>query len=215
MQTGKFIVLEGIDGSGTTTQATELIKWLISKGIPAISTQEPTDGPIGKLIRQFLSGEIQVGYRKQSVLLSLFAADRAMHSESIEANIRNGTWVISDRYLASSMAYQSLDSRFDPAIIYQHNVDIYPADLTILLDVPACLAMTRIKNRNEKPEIFENLDFLLKTEKCYQELTENYTRGQYPNLGFLKVVDGQKSIIEVTEELKVSILNSFPKDLKP
>ncbi len=103
---GRFIVLEGLDGAGTTTQAALLAEWLGARG-EVVQTREPTAGPIGRLIRSSLRAEPDSP--AETSLPWLFAADRAEHlTRVIEPALARGAWVISDRYYHSSLAYQSL-----------------------------------------------------------------------------------------------------------
>src|SRR3954464_11602121 len=110
---GRFVVLEGIDGAGTTTQVARLAERLRKDGgQPVRVTREPSDGPIGSLVRQVLTGRIVIpGGRAPggATMALLFAADRMDHVESdIEPFLGQGGIVVSDRYDASSLAYQSV-----------------------------------------------------------------------------------------------------------
>ena len=111
---GRFVVIEGIDGAGTTTQTSRLAVRLRSHGRAVRTTREPSDGPVGVLIRQVLSGRIVApGGRAPgwSTMALLFAADRMDHVETeIEPFVASGGVIISDRYDASSLAYQSVMS---------------------------------------------------------------------------------------------------------
>jgi dTMP kinase len=113
-KTGKLVVLEGIDGAGTTTQAARLGERLRGEGVAARVTREPSDGPVGTLVRQVLTGRIIVpGGRAPgwATMALLFAADRMDHVESeVEPFVAQGGVVVSDRYDASSLAYQSVSS---------------------------------------------------------------------------------------------------------
>jgi len=112
---GHFIVIEGIDGSGTTTQCSILADRFIDKGLSAHPTREPSDGPIGVLIRQVLTGRVVVPSREGvrppgwATMATLFASDRLDHLEAeILPNLDNGITVICDRYDYSSVAYQTV-----------------------------------------------------------------------------------------------------------
>src|SRR5271167_2017910 len=113
-QAGRFVVLEGIDGSGTTTQVARLADRLRAQGVAVRATREPSDGPLGTLVRHVLSGRVVIpGGRAPgwATMALLFAADRLDHVESeIEPFLAEGGDVISDRYDASSLAYQSISS---------------------------------------------------------------------------------------------------------
>jgi dTMP kinase len=120
---GLFIVIEGVDGAGTTTHTALLRKAFHANGTPAIATREPSDGPIGALIRQILKGRVVVppgrhldrgrpcGWKTMALL---FAADRMDHAEAIvQPGLDEGLVVISDRYDMSSVAYQSITGLWD------------------------------------------------------------------------------------------------------
>jgi dTMP kinase len=111
---GRFVVLEGIDGSGTTTQVARLAERLRTMHVPVRATREPSDGPVGVLIRQVLTGRVIVpGGRSPgwATMALLFAADRMDHVESeIAPFTAGGGVIVSDRYDASSLAYQSISS---------------------------------------------------------------------------------------------------------
>lgn len=104
---GALIVIEGIDGAGTTTQTDLLVAWLTRIGIPSIATREPSDGPIGVVARKHLGRHLDLASPEAEALA--FAADRMDHvaSEIVPALAR-GTTVVADRYYLSSLAYQSL-----------------------------------------------------------------------------------------------------------
>ena len=112
---GRFIVLEGIDGAGTTTQCARLAARLRAGKAPVRTTREPSDGPVGATIRQILAGRVVgAGGRAPgwATMALLFAADRADHIDAeIEPFLSTGGTVISDRYDASSLAYQSVRQR--------------------------------------------------------------------------------------------------------
>jgi dTMP kinase len=161
---GRFIVLEGIDGSGTTTQAARLVAELERRGTKAVATCEPTAGPVGKFIRSALKGELtgETGASHAlpwSSMALLFAADRLDHVESfIAPALREGTTVICDRYVLSSLAYQSTTSpEGDGAVpwIRALNSHALRADLTIVLDVADDVARARRESRGGNPELFE------------------------------------------------------------
>ena len=110
---GLFVVLEGIDGAGTTTQAERLVTALRAEGYRASSTREPSDGPIGTMIRQALKGRLglpnHAGPLGPQTLTLLFAADRVDHLEAqVLPALDRGEIVICDRYVLSSLAYQGM-----------------------------------------------------------------------------------------------------------
>ena len=141
----RFIVLEGIDGSGTTTQLERLSRYLVTAGRRVHSTREPSQGPIGQLLRELLLGQHRaVGGAPvdERTMALLFAADRRDHlTREIRPALASGHDVVSDRYVLSSLAYQSVES--DRAWVATLAEGILQPDLTILLDVSIATALER------------------------------------------------------------------------
>ena len=144
-----FIVLEGLDGSGTTTQLLLADEELTRRGIPHLCTGEPTKGPVGRIIRQILKRQIQA--RPDTVAL-LFAADRSEHlygeGGGILAELGRGRLVISDRYLFSSLAYQSLGC--DAEFVFYLNGRFPLPRHVVFLNTPVELSQQRLVNRSAK-----------------------------------------------------------------
>jgi dTMP kinase len=171
----RFIVLEGIDGAGTTTQAARLAQALEARGETVVRTREPTDGPVGRLIRATLQGA--EGALARSVLPWLFAADRADHlARVVEPALADGRWVVSDRYLHSSLAYQSLELPLDD--VFALNRTFRPPDLTVFLDVPVEVGLARVADRGDAREIYEQHEALTRIARVYDRvLVELAARG--------------------------------------
>ena len=161
MKGGMFIVFEGIDGAGTTTQTALLTEWFAQNGLPVHRTWEPSPGRIGRLIREYLSGMVDVpdpDLHYHSLAL-LFAADRLDPlARGVEPRLKEGKNVISDRYVLSSLVYQSLHC--DPEWVKSINAEARPPHLTFLLDLPAEVAMERLVRRSlfTEGEIYETAD---------------------------------------------------------
>lgn len=165
MAQGSFIVLEGVDGAGTTTHTRELGQRLKGQGVPSVLTAEPSGGPIGALLRQTLTGRMVmsapgVAARPPawSTMALLFAADRLDHCDSLIApQLDVGVTVVSDRYYHSSVAYQSLTGGGPEAIAWIRDLNRFARrpDLTIVLDVPAEIAAERRGRRRGAAEIFD------------------------------------------------------------
>lgn len=147
-----FLVFEGIDGSGTTTQAHLLEKALLEKAIPSFLTAEPTNGNIGKYIRTLLSGSERISPR---ALQLLFCADREEHLQTeILPALATGKMVLCDRYALSTICYSALSG---DAEYFSNISQIFPEpDLTIFLDITPKDALERIAKRSEQRDIFED-----------------------------------------------------------
>ncbi len=200
---GHFIVLEGIDGSGTTTQALELRKKFSQLGLPAHVTAEPTKGPIGGIIRQVLSGRLVMRLHQATVPLNwkimslLFAADRQDHVEAeILPNLQEGVNVICDRYLYSSVVYQSASSGDEEAAAWVAELNRYARtpDLVLYLRVNPVAAMERCQSRDKEIEIYEDPDFQKKLAVKYDALQK-----MFPTVKVVPI-DGDRSIEEVALE---------------
>jgi dTMP kinase len=164
---GKLIVLEGIDGAGTTTQTERLAARYGAEVVAA--TREPSELPIGKLIRQLLRHELEPV--DATAMALLFAADRMDHVRRlIEPLLQAGRHVVSDRYLLSSLAYQSLtvDVEFVEAV----NQRARTPDLTVFIDVPVEVAEARRLARGGQLELFDHRDTQLKVAAAYRRQAE-------------------------------------------
>jgi dTMP kinase len=163
---GVFVVIEGVDGCGSTTHSRLLAKALRSTEREVVLTCEPTSGPIGGLIRQILQHRLFVrdstgprGFAWSTMAL-LFAADRLDHLDSIVTPaLRQGSIVVSDRYDLSSVAYQSATAPEAQAAIpwiRELNARARRPDVTIIIDVPSEVAEERRRSRGGVEEVFEN-----------------------------------------------------------
>lgn len=199
-ETGRFIVLEGIDGAGTTTQAARLVARLRQETKVAVrSTREPSDGPIGSLVRQVLTGRIVAPEGRApnwATMALLFAADRMDHVESeIEPCLALGGVVVSDRYDASSLAYQSVSSgRGGPQAvdwIRQLNRHALRPHLTVVLDLPSDLAAARRLVRGEPAQLYEQNEVQRALAAFYRDLAKHMPEDK------IVVIDATGSVDEV------------------
>ncbi len=151
----RFLVLEGIDGSGTTTQSQHVAERLRARGHRVLETREPSRGRVGMLAREWLAASERV---EPHVLALLFAADRLEHLDrEIEPALREGTVVLCDRYVVSSWVYQSIDC--DPAWIRTINGRARWPDRTFVFSLPAALALERVAARRAATgQIVERFD---------------------------------------------------------
>lgn len=181
---GLFIVLEGVDGAGTTTHTKLLADALRARGLPITTTREPSDGPVGALIRQILTGRVVVpgisGARPSSwsTMALLFAADRLDHLEAtIHPNLMDGVTVISDRYDHSSVAYQSVTAgaeRETVSWVREINRHAHRPDLTIVLDVTPDEAARRRKERAAGREIYDASELQQQLAAFYIDIEKHF-----------------------------------------
>lgn len=157
-----FIVFEGIDGTGKSTQVARLAEWFRARGREVVTSREPTDGPWGRKLRE--SGA--TGRLSPQDELQYFLNDRREHVETlIQPSLAAGKVVILDRYYFSSMAYQGVRG-FDPAEIRRLNEEFAPRpDLLLILDLEVDAALARIGSRGDTANEFERRDAL---ERCHE-----------------------------------------------
>lgn len=196
---GKFIVFEGLDGSGQSTQAELLKNFLIEKGIDAILTKEPTkDSEAGKKIAKILAEKIK---SEPTKLQELFAEDRKEHLEKlIIPNLKEGKFIISDRYAFSSFAFGASDG-LDLDWLIKINEEFLLPDLTFLIKVSPEICVGRIEKRGEPKKLFEKKE---KLEKVWQAYT--ILPSKFPNI---LLIDGEKTIEEVFSQVKEILLDKF------
>jgi dTMP kinase len=181
-----FIVLEGIDGCGKSTQARLLAKWLENEGLKVCRTSEPSGSRIGLFIRDILSGKADVDPK---TLALLFTADRFEHLRNeVKPALEQGSIVVCERYYHSTIAYQSAQG-VDKAWLQDLNRFVLEPDLVLFIDVRPEVSLDRKEGR----EIFEDKEFL---EKVYDE---------YSNFDEMKKIDGTRQCEEVFEDIKASV----------
>lgn len=184
----RLIVLEGLDGAGTTTQTRRLVEHLNERGGKAHATREPSDGPIGQLIRQMLTGGHAIAGQSiaQSTFGLLFAADRLDHLQrEVEPKLAAGVTVVSDRWYHSSLAYQGTGADRDWITLL--NARARRPDLTIFLQVRPEVAAARRVAAGRVQELFEDL-------RMQEEVAAGYkaTNAELAALGErIEVIDGE------------------------
>lgn len=169
---GRFIVIEGLDGAGISTQARRLAAWLDERGVAYASAREPTDGPIGSQIRQALAGRLRL---EPETLALLYAADRHDHIHAaLLPRLRAGVTVVSERHVLSSLAYQGsqLGDLDWVRSINRYNLAAVTPDLTVFLDLPPETALERIDARRHARELFERPDTLARARVAFQAAIE-------------------------------------------
>ncbi|MBQ9940453.1 MAG: dTMP kinase [Clostridia bacterium] len=195
---GKFIVFEGIDGAGKSTQIALLEKRLKSEGITVVTTAEPTPTAMGGLIRDALSG---ASPKSSCELAAMFLSDRISHNISpiygIQRLINDGTYVICDRYYYSSFAYQGLDTDIDWVMDINLNCpQILKPDVCIFLDLDPSQSARRLGDSRAFLEIFEKTDTLEKIRSRFFDVFR--LLGERENI---RIVDASQSIEDVAQEV--------------
>jgi len=202
---GKFIVFEGIDGSGTTTQAMLLHDYLLSESKKTLLTSEPSPGPVGCLIRLTHTKRITSTadrHSRERYLSCLFAADRDDHlyndENGILKQIESDYFVISTRYFLSSFAYHVF-TEDDYDFIYSLNKDFPLPDYTFFLTCPVEHSLERIAS-SRLPDINEEKTNLLRVLKNYENAISRYK-------GKISRIDGTGRPNEINAEI-ISVLQS-------
>ena len=205
MARGRFYAIEGADGVGSTTQVNRLVDHLRLAGRTGLMTAEPSKGPIGLMIRQLLGGDRPRTQIHRELAL-LFAADRLDHmAREVEPALAAGSDVVSDRYIMSSLVYQSLDLPFD--WVRDLNRFAPPADSTILISLPADEAWARLDARLQTGATREVFD---------QKTTQSRIHSEYERQAKRQnavIVDGRGSPEAVSARVKEALIatNAWPR----
>ncbi len=203
----KFIVFEGIDGAGKSTQITMLTNALTERGIAVSCSSEPTSYPTGKQLRAVLSGSVPATDDEIAVM---FALDRKNHNTNpdggINAQLGAGITVISDRYYYSSLAYQGVQIGLPRVMeLNLDNKNIRTPDLCIFLDLEPEESLKRIGGRDVKKEIFETYEYLEKTRNTFFNVID-VMRARGENI---VCVDASRSRDEIAEDVLHAVLSLF------
>tara|TARA_Y100000590_G_scaffold80885_2_gene89825 strand:- start:1636 stop:2250 length:615 start_codon:yes stop_codon:yes gene_type:complete len=200
MKEARFISLEGIEGSGKTTSLQTINKILDKQSIEHINTREPGGSSIGNELRELLLNKKTTISSEVELLLML--ADRKDHVDKvIKPNLNKGTWVVTDRFMDSTMAYQGGGRGLDISKIelIAGALELPVPALTLLFDLPVNLAFQRIADR-ENLDRFESepIDFHNKIREAYLRLAEK-------NKDRIVIIDSSKSLKEVSAQVKKAI----------
>ena len=196
---GRFIVFEGIDGSGKSTALGAAASALSFEGVRYACEREPTSGRIGEIISAFMSGREGYDFDERTVA-ALFAADRLDHllkKGGLEDTLSGGVNVLCDRFWLSSLAYQS--SAFGMDRVWELNDGIssmIKPDLTLYYSVSADTAVKRIGSRGEKTEYYERRDRLERTLACYREAISR--RMSEDNIVIIDGEQGEEEVAKAT-----------------
>lgn len=201
MKKGKFIILDGLDGSGKGTEAKLLVNYLFDcdKKNHVFLTREPYNSEHYEEIRRLLKSGLNP-HDNAERLAELFVADRKVHVMLIESLISQGINVVSDRYKYSTLAYQQTQGISLQKLINMHKNILIP-DLALIIDVPAEIALERIAKDDgrEYKEVFEQKNFQEKLRENFIALPE-----QLPGEKII-IIDGNKQIDEVFEFVKKEV----------
>lgn len=199
MEKGKFIVIEGLDGSGKSTQIKHLAEYLKNRGEKVYITAEPTDFETGAYIRRILSESLDKNMYLQA---ALFLADRLEHITHPQFGIKkyldDGYTVICDRYYYSSFAYQGTAS--DRNWVMKINLEckqILTPDLCIFLDVNPGTCKTRIDTVREKPELYEkSTDLMAQIRQNFLDVFDKLKKTQN-----IIIIDANIGLDDVKKEI--------------
>ncbi len=206
---GKFIVIEGIDGCGKTTQIDEITKWLpksglIEKNSKLITTREPGGSLLGKKLRKIILDNNKKNKPSSLAELLLYSADRAEHvSKIIAPALKNNDWVISDRFSDSTLAYQGYGRNINLDIIKSLESIVcqgeYP-DLTFFLEISPEESVSR--RRHEVPDRIESegIKFLEKVNEGFKLIAKEKN---------WKVISASQNIKTISNQIKETMLNNF------
>jgi dTMP kinase len=206
---GKFIVIEGIDGCGKTTQIDELSKWLpnsglMEKGSKLIRTREPGGSLLGQKLRGLILDNNEDNKPSSLAELLLYSADRAEHvSKIISPALNNNNWIISDRYSDSTLAYQGYGRKIDLEIINKIESIVcqgeYP-DITFFLEISPKESIFRRKNEIPDRIESEGIRFLEKVNEGFKVIAKEKN---------WKVISASQNIKTISNQIKETLLNHF------
>lgn len=205
-QKGMFISLEGIEGAGKSTHMPALVDLLESHKIPCLATREPGGTEFGEHVREILLSKTQAPASVEAELLLIFAA-RAEHVHTrIKPALEAGSWVLTDRFLDASFAYQGAGQGLGVDRVEQLAQWLLPdlrPDLVIVLDTSVETALERVQRRGQKKDRYEenDLEFFTRARQCYLDQALSQP-DRY------RVVDAERPVDEVHAEL-LEILRSL------
>lgn len=198
MKKNIFIALEGIDGSGKSSQAKQLVATLADKGHKVYATFEPTNEYIGSIIRDILKGTIKAD---EKVTAGLFVADRLDHllndNYGIVKKLKEGYTVVTDRYYFSSYAYNGTHTDMDWVIdANRMSASILRPDVNIFIDVPPEVSMQRISAARQGTELYETLENLKNVRAKYMEAFDKLKHEEN-----ICIVEGNRAFDEIAADI--------------
>lgn len=205
---GKFIVFEGIDGSGKSTQIKMLAEKLEKMGIKCRRTLEPTFGLVGGVLHDILSGKIKADPK---VTAALFVADRLDHilneKDGLLKSLKQGETVICDRYYFSSYSYQSVEVPGDWVVDANRLcADTLKPDCTIFIDISPQTAMDRIVKNRDRIELYETEERLTQVRTAYFDAFRKMKDSEC-----VKIIDGERTADEIAEDIQRYVFENIIK----
>ena len=205
MERGKFITIDGVEGAGKSTQITFICDYLKAKGVNVILTREPGGTGVGEKIRTLLLRNSTGKMHADTELMLMFAARNEHIQNKIMPTLGRGDWVLSDRFTDASYAYQGGGRGLDVeriAQLEQWVLQDFIPDMTLLLDVPVEVGMSRVESRGKKDRIeLEATDFFNRVRQAYIDRSE-----QFPDR--IKLIDSSQTVEHTKQQIKV-ILDSL------
>jgi dTMP kinase len=205
MERGKFITIDGVEGAGKSTQITFICDYLKAKGVNVILTREPGGTDVGEKIRTLLLSNSTGKMHADTELMLMFAARNEHIQNKIMPALKQGDWVLSDRFTDASYAYQGGGRGLDVeriAQLEQWVLQDFIPDMTLLLDVPVEIGMSRVESRGKKDRIeLEATDFFNRVRQAYIDRSE-----QFPER--IKLIDSSQTVEHTKQQIKV-VLDSL------
>lgn len=199
-----FFVFEGIDGSGTSTQISLLAK--NDKTGSIVTTAEPTSKETGKFLRKMLAGDFSVDAKTAAYL---FAADRCEHiygKDGVLELTSAGKTVVSDRYIFSSLAYQSVSCGDElPRLI---NSPFPLPEILFYFYIDPEISLKRVESRGEAKEIYEKIDYQKKTAELYEKVVCEYEKSSAETGMKIVRIDATKTIEEIADLIRKEVFNN-------
>lgn len=200
--TGKFIVLEGLEGAGKTTALQTIQQYLQQNGINEfIFTREPGGTPLAEKLRHLIKHKVEEPVTDKAELLMLYAARIQLVENVIKPALNEGKWVIGDRHDMSSQAYQGGGRQINEQLLTtlkQTVLDQFEPDFTIYLDIEPEIGLARARGRGELDRIEQQaLDFFQRTRQRYLELVRNNPKAV--------LINAQQPIKKVQEDIQFAL----------
>ena len=206
---GKFIVIEGIDGCGKTTQIKEISKWLPNSGLmekksQLVKTREPGGSEFGLKLREILLNNNEIIHPDPLTELLLYSADRSEHiSKVILPALNKSDWVISDRFSGSTLAYQGFGRGLNKTIIKELDNIVCQGlnpDLTIFLEIPPKISIVRRRNKTPDRIESEGIKFLEKVNEGFQIIAKEKN---------WEIISASQEVAKITDKIKDSLIRNF------